>query len=200
MASLKSFIPSLSRRLGVSPAALYERQRALVRLGVLHGKKGRGPGSGVKLSADAVAVLLASLLATDSLSEVADTIPLLALKPVGGRCPITNAATFGEALSYLLSSESGAVPHYIKVTRKRPWEAEISEPMNSGEVSAFAPLTIAERSILEAKTEPREIDEDAPFDSLSEYWPRPGITTVAEYELMALIGAFQHAIGKGVEF
>ena len=121
MISLKSFIPSACPHLGVSPAALYERQRALVRLGVLHGKEGKGRGSGVRLSADAVAALLASLLATDSLSEVADTIPLLNLKPNEETCPLTKATTFWGALTYLLEigPRWGGLPLFYRGEAKK---------------------------------------------------------------------------------
>jgi hypothetical protein len=70
MAGLKSFFPLLSPFVSVTPLALYERQRALVNLGVIKSAGGRGPGSGVPLTAENVAAILISLLASDSLSEV----------------------------------------------------------------------------------------------------------------------------------
>jgi hypothetical protein len=188
MISLKSFIPSACPHLGVSPAALYERQRALVRLGVLHGKEGKGRGSGVRLSAGAVAALLASLLATDSLSEVADTILLLNLKPNEGTCPITEATTFWGALTYLLESDpdGGAFPYFIEVRRKQ-WWAQIFQSMD--EVSNFETSTNIENRL----SAPDEAyDEDAPFEPAG-----PGITTMAQYHLGDLISAYQAAIGKG---
>jgi len=147
------------------------------------------PPAGVRLSADAVAALLASLLATDSLSEVADTIPLLHLKPIEGRCPMTEATRFWGALSYLLQSapEGGEFPYYIEVRRKH-WRAEISETIENA--SIFKPWTKAEKSLLAPETE--AYDEDAPFEQ-----PGPGIITMAQYQLMGLISAFQTAIGKG---
>jgi hypothetical protein len=189
MISLKSFIPSACPHLGVSPAALYERQRALVRLGVLHGKEGKGRGSGVRLSADAVAALLASLLATDSLSEVADTIPLLNLKPNEGNCPITEATTFWGALTYLLESDpdGAAFPYFIEVRRKK-WWAQIGQTMD--EVSTFEPWTDAEKRLL--APDPEAYDEDEPFEPSG-----PGITTMAQYHLGELISAYKAATGKG---
>ena len=71
MVGLKTFIPQLSKVLEVSEIALYERQRALVRAGLLANTVGRGPGSGVRYSPETLAILLISLLATDSLSETA---------------------------------------------------------------------------------------------------------------------------------
>ena len=45
--SLKSTLPALGRILGMTPSALYERQKLLVLEGLLHAVPGRGPGSGV---------------------------------------------------------------------------------------------------------------------------------------------------------
>src|SRR5258708_3677450 len=71
MNSLKQFIPLMSGAfVNLSESALYERQRALVRAGLLHPVAGRGPGSGVELSPESVAMLLLAVLGTDNLSEV----------------------------------------------------------------------------------------------------------------------------------
>jgi hypothetical protein len=70
MNSLKSIIPLLSDLVALSEHALYERQRALVRGGLIKGREGRGPGSGVEATPETVAMLLISVLATDSLSSV----------------------------------------------------------------------------------------------------------------------------------
>jgi hypothetical protein len=98
MVSLKSFLPRISGHLRVSPAALYERQRALVRLGILRGEEGRGPGSGVKLSPDALAAIIVSLLLTDNLSEVDERVAVL-LKARSRQV----RTTFGKNLSDILS-------------------------------------------------------------------------------------------------
>jgi hypothetical protein len=74
MASLKAFLDGVAPILGLTPAALYERQRALVRLGVLTAIEGRGRGSGVPFTADNFAAVLISVLATDNLTEVDETI------------------------------------------------------------------------------------------------------------------------------
>jgi hypothetical protein len=70
MNSLKSIIPLLADIVALSEHALYERQRALVRGGLIKGRQGRGPGSGVEATPETVAMLLISVLATDSLSSV----------------------------------------------------------------------------------------------------------------------------------
>jgi hypothetical protein len=104
MKSLKSFLPQISGFLNTTPAALYERQRQLVRLGILTAEKGHGPGSGVKLSADSVAALLVALLATDNLSDTDDRIlRLLASKPLV-KSAKTDAKTFWDELCVLLLS------------------------------------------------------------------------------------------------
>jgi hypothetical protein len=103
--SLKAYAPLLASRLGTTPAALYERQRALVRDGILEQLAGRGPGSGVPLAPYPVALLLLAVLATDSLSETADKVRIFATaKPIAedGRCPLTGKATFVEAMALVL--------------------------------------------------------------------------------------------------
>ncbi len=76
--SLKSLIPDLAPAFDLTPAALYERQRALERAGLLKAEGGRGPGSGVRATPQAVAALFTSVLATDSLSEVETEAVMLA--------------------------------------------------------------------------------------------------------------------------
>jgi len=70
MASLKSFLHGMAPILGITGAALYERQRALTTLGILEAVPGRGPGSGVSLTAEGVAAVIISVLAAENLSEV----------------------------------------------------------------------------------------------------------------------------------
>ena len=82
MASLKSFLQGVAPILGVSLATLYERQRALVRLGVLPPSTGAGPGSGVPFTAKNFAAILISILASDSLSDVDQSmVALFKAKP-----------------------------------------------------------------------------------------------------------------------
>jgi hypothetical protein len=82
MASLKSFLQGVAPILGVSLPTLYERQRALVRLGVLPPSTGAGPGSGVPFTAENFAAILISLLASDSLSDVDQSmVALFKAKP-----------------------------------------------------------------------------------------------------------------------
>jgi hypothetical protein len=114
-ASLKGFVPALAGIVGMTPAALYERQRALVRAGLLDAEAGRGPGSGVRITAAAVATLVIALMAGESLSDVArSTAALIKAESVNGRCPITGVVYFGDALTQifkdrLLSSQVAQV-------------------------------------------------------------------------------------------
>jgi len=73
MASLKGYTPKLGRLLGITPATLYERQRALVRAGLLKPtKQGRGPGTGVAATPFSVAMLLIAATAASELSETVE--------------------------------------------------------------------------------------------------------------------------------
>ena len=74
MSSLKTSLHSLSPILGMTPAAIYERQRALVRLGALRALPGKGPGSGVELTAQNLATLVIGCAASITLSGVDDRI------------------------------------------------------------------------------------------------------------------------------
>jgi hypothetical protein len=103
--SLKAYAPHLAWRLDTTPAALYERQRALVRDGMLEQPEGHGPGSGVQLGPYPVALLLVAVLATDSLSETAEKIRIFATAKsiaADGFCPLTGEPTFAEAIARVL--------------------------------------------------------------------------------------------------
>jgi hypothetical protein len=106
MISLKAFLPVLAQILNISPAALYERQRALVRLKLLRPEKGRGPGSGVTLTHESVAILLIALAVTDNLSETDErVIRLCRASPVSGKAlPYPFESSFCDAMTKLLSS------------------------------------------------------------------------------------------------
>jgi hypothetical protein len=105
--SLKGLTPYFGRLLGMTPAALYERQRALVRAGLLKSDGGRGPGSGVRATPYSIALLLIAVLVADSLSEVEESTKLFAyLKSESGICPVTGKKTFGSAMGAILASPS----------------------------------------------------------------------------------------------
>lgn len=118
--SLKGYTPALARLLNTTPAALYERQRALVRAGLLDMGEGRGPGSGVRSSYGAVAMLLLAVLATDRLSETeARTKAIAEARPVGRKyCPLTHSTNFRQAMSGLLLT-TGRADRVIEVAISR---------------------------------------------------------------------------------
>jgi DNA-binding IscR family transcriptional regulator len=104
--SLKHLIKHVSDFTGMSDAAVYERQRALVRAGLLKSERGRGPGSGVRGTPESMALLLISLLATSNLSKTAGSTRIFAdLVNKEGFCPLTGARTFIEAVTAILDSK-----------------------------------------------------------------------------------------------
>jgi hypothetical protein len=104
--SLKAYMPPLARLLGTTPATLYERQRSLVRAGLLDAGSGWGPGSGVRTTAGSVALLLISVLASDSLTiSESRTGDIANAAPLGiDRCPLTGTRSFWDALAVLLGT------------------------------------------------------------------------------------------------
>jgi hypothetical protein len=123
MISLKSAIPALTGIFAnLSEHALYERQRSLVRAALLSATEGRGPGSGVKASPDSLATLMISLLATDSLSEVAEATAALcaAKRSVRGNSKhlFAGAKTLQQAFVLALSSDDEK-NQFQKVTASR---------------------------------------------------------------------------------
>ena len=104
MIGLKTYLPQIAPLLGMSAEMAYERQRALVREGILKPRPGRGPGSGVSADEDSLAVLLISILSHDLLTETPVTNFYCELRSSQKKCPITGAKTFRKALSSLLAN------------------------------------------------------------------------------------------------
>jgi hypothetical protein len=126
MASLKPFTFKLAPMLGMTPSALYERQRALVRAGLLVQGRGRGPGSGVQATASTVALLLIAALATGNLSN-ADVCArdIATAKQLGDTPHTLKARTFHEALTSILSSKTlSLLVTKLVIYQSVPW-AEI---------------------------------------------------------------------------
>jgi hypothetical protein len=123
---LKSLIPQLAHILGVTPAALYERQRALVRANLMESRAGRGPGSGVRATSKSISLLLISLLATDSLSETEELTKIFTrLRSTKGACPFTGKRTFGSAVAAVFESEdlllrAGSITVYRTAAQTQP--------------------------------------------------------------------------------
>jgi hypothetical protein len=128
MISLKAFGPVLAEALGTTPAAIYERQRALVRLGLLPAPVGRGRGNGLPASAGAVAMIIIAMMVTDNLSETDDRVRSVAeaeylgrriwkrgmIKP---RCRLTGKRDFKSALVALLRMPD--LPPHVSVEISR---------------------------------------------------------------------------------
>jgi hypothetical protein len=140
MAGLKSFLYEVASLLGVSPLALYERQRALTNLGVLKTVSGRGPGSGVPFTPENFAAVLISLLAADSLSKVnSDVADLCTAPPLGAmrRPPLrpqhwddTTRATWAKLGKPTFAGDVGLVlrgelPSWLKKPHERTYVAGI---------------------------------------------------------------------------
>ena len=137
--SLKSLIRDVSAFTGMSEAAVYERQRALVRAGLLKTERGRGPGSGVRGTPESVALLLISLLATGNLSEAGISTRILADREnKEGFCPLTGKRTFGEAMTAILASKDLAQRVIAINVSQEIREAEIAyrNPRNGGSISS----------------------------------------------------------------
>jgi hypothetical protein len=121
MSSLKSFLPVLADILVTTPDTLYSRQRALVDLGLLESKPGRGPGSGVELSMDSVGVMLIACLCADTL---ADTDRRVAAICSAKRAGSKKQETFREGMAAALA-ETPDAPEPTKIIRvARCWRAE----------------------------------------------------------------------------
>ncbi len=82
MNSIKALVPGIAEILGLTAGQIYERQRALVRAGILKLRAGRGPGSGVPATPENVAWLLIAVLMgetrpADDFRSVAAARPLI---------------------------------------------------------------------------------------------------------------------------
>jgi hypothetical protein len=119
MMSLKAFAPVLASLLGMTPAAIYERQRALIRAGVLPAPVGRGRGYGLPLTAETAALMLIAIMVTDNLSDTDGRVQKLAEAKVQKPCRLTKAPTFKAALAAILASEKlSASITSIEVSRR----------------------------------------------------------------------------------
>jgi hypothetical protein len=114
MMSLKAFAPVLASTLGTTPAAIYERQRALIRAHLLPAPISRGRGYGLPASAETVALMIIALMVTDNLSDTDDRVQKVAdaaFAPLPGkkdRCKFTGAQDFRSALIVILESKEVA--------------------------------------------------------------------------------------------
>jgi hypothetical protein len=108
--SLRSYLPKLSKLLGIAPTALYERQRELIRASILPRPDGVGRDSGIAITPEAVASVLVAAMAANGLKDTRNaTKKVLAAHIQDGPCGLSGEATFGRALTWALSTPSDTV-------------------------------------------------------------------------------------------
>jgi len=132
MPGLKSYLQVSAPLFGLTPAALYERQRALVALQAIETVGGRGPGSGVPLTSFNAAAILISVLAADSLAEVDERVVGLIhakVRPTQrGEPAKAGRPTFGAAVAAVLEGNCPAPLRFVSSIRvKRSWLGQISQ-------------------------------------------------------------------------
>jgi hypothetical protein len=121
--SLNTILPELSGALGLTEGQIYERQRQLVKAGLLFSKKGMGPGSGVQATPQNVSLVLTTLLAVQRGDVIKRTKLLAASKPEVSPCPHTGKTSFVEVLADILIGPAAFPkttrwwPNQIMVTR-----------------------------------------------------------------------------------
>jgi hypothetical protein len=130
MASLKAFLPQFSKQVGLSVDALYERQRALVRLGLME-SVGRGPGGGTPARAETVAQLLTALLLVDGPSELdAGRFARTFKAPLQDRkrpiCGLTKQKSFGAAVTCVLNETAIARKVNLVTLNRKTLRASLS--------------------------------------------------------------------------
>jgi hypothetical protein len=104
--SLKAMLPALGRILGETPDALYGWQRAMVREGLLESTPGRGPGSGTPATAQAVAQFLIGVCCQATRLENVPRAKSIAKAKAAGKCSLTGAKTFVDALAAILADRT----------------------------------------------------------------------------------------------
>ena len=112
MASIKTTLPALSKILGMSESTIYERQRALVRIGALKPLPGRGRGSGVELNTRNLATLLIGCGAFMSLSDLDERVHQYIRAPAEKPCIMTGCRTLRDAIEATIEGKFvGEHPH-----------------------------------------------------------------------------------------
>jgi hypothetical protein len=120
MKSLKEMAPPIASALDLTDALVYERQRVLFQAGVLEGKAGKGPGSGVRATPENVATLLiAILVSVDGPAKVAARTQAVMRYKTHGRCELTGKRTLGEALASVLAMDTLPKVLWLQLSRQR---------------------------------------------------------------------------------
>lgn len=100
--SLNALFPSLEHILGETPGTLRAFQRSLVREGLLESVPGKGPGSGVPGSAEAMAQFLIGICCQATRLENVPYAQAASKAAALGGCTLTSKKTFGEAFAAIL--------------------------------------------------------------------------------------------------
>src|SRR5258708_36323859 len=105
--SLQGCLPDIAEVLRVNRTTLYERQRALVREGLLDALPGHGRGSGVRATPESVAMLTIGMLASVNLADAGPLARSFSeAGSIASKCPLTGGKTFRAALSQIFSDDS----------------------------------------------------------------------------------------------
>jgi len=136
--ALKTVIPALAAALSAPESMLYERQRALVREGLLKSRPGHGRGSGVQATPDSIAMLVVGILASVGLSKAGPRARAMAGSKVGEalvdtggpkECRFTGQVRFVDALARILADEQlVARVRMIEVGVTRGWARIVYQP------------------------------------------------------------------------
>jgi hypothetical protein len=137
MASLKSYTDRLAPVLGISQAMLYERQRRLVRDGVLRpAREGRGPGNGVIASPLSVCYLLIAALSGNDLEGTSVRTTKLAAASKGkvqfrtALVDLLASASCRQTLKGITISQSSA---WAQIHYKRSGNLTVTDTFSAGE-------------------------------------------------------------------
>ncbi|MEH2589876.1 hypothetical protein [Bradyrhizobium sp. AZCC 1721] len=172
---LKSFLPKLAGRLQTTPGSLYEYQRRLVALGVVRQRKGKGPGTGVRLTAENLAALILSQMFTENPSLVDERVKWLCKSTPMEKCAFTGAATLREAVARIL---------LMPGIERRPFHRLVvyRDQLESTLYFQTAPSSIA-KTFFEAGR------------NLAEYTPISTIRELRHTPLFDIAGDFQSEVG-----
>lgn len=121
--SLKAYCRKLETLLGEPSDSIYERQRRLVDVEKMPIDQGRGPGSGVRFTADSVSWLLVAMLCADTVRGAGNLAPhyhtfLPARGGIRQKLKHGLSAVFGMALQNILAApELAKLVDRIEVSR-----------------------------------------------------------------------------------
>jgi hypothetical protein len=149
MMSLKAFAPILADLFETTPAAIYERQRALIRMKALPTPIGRGRGNGLPATAETVAMLIIALMVTPNLSDTDQRVKRLANAKIDssevGR--LSSSRDFKAALVAILDSDY--LPDvvwsiHVSRTSSQAWIFSHSGSSGGNEVCKFGKTPLKE--------------------------------------------------------